>query len=101
MPTTSIDQRVKRISGLTDAEVAELQGLGVNSEEDLQFAEFVNYPPAIPLIKRRKLDVISKYLAQGNALNAMVTITEVQRIVTSPVAPVGAAPYVQPEPCLL
>ncbi len=55
-------------------------------------------PAAIPLIKCQKLDVISKYLAQGNALNAMITITEVQRIVISPAAPVGAAPFAPPAP---
>ena len=92
MPTTDIDQRVKRITGLLDAEIAELQGLGIANEQDLQFAEFVDYPEYIPLIKRRKLDVISRYLAQGNALNAMITITEIQQIVSTPVAPVGAAP---------
>ena len=91
MPTTDIDQRIKRISGISDPDVLELKNIGINTEDDLRYTEFVDYPGTIALIKRRKLDTISKYLACGNALNATITMGDVQLALNTPAAPVGAA----------
>ena len=58
MPTTNLDQRVKRISGISDQEVVTLDGVGITTEDDLRYAEFVDLPNTIPVIKRRKLNII-------------------------------------------
>lgn len=90
MPTTNLDQRLKRILNLSDDEVAEIAIVGANNEEDLKFLEFVDLPIAISLIKRRKLHVIIQYLAKGKALNATITIDQIQAVLgTVPAAPGG------------
>ena len=63
MPTTNI-------IGLTDAEVAIVQGIGGATEDDLSYTKFVDYPITIPVVKRRKLELLTQYLANGNALDA-------------------------------
>uniref|UniRef100_A0A7S3QH34 Uncharacterized protein n=1 Tax=Chaetoceros debilis TaxID=122233 RepID=A0A7S3QH34_9STRA len=83
MPTTrseSIDQRVKRISNLSQDDVGELQNTGIMNEDDLRYAEFVDLPVGIlPVIKRRKLEMIGKFLAGGGALSATITAAEIQQ----------------------
>lgn len=91
MPTTNIDQRVKRVAGLADADVGLLQADGIDNEEDMRFLQFIDFPVAIPIVKRRKLEIISKYLAAGNTLNAMITIDQVQGTLNAPAAAVGPA----------
>jgi hypothetical protein len=95
MPTTDIEQRVKRISGLSDQEIEGLTTIGIATEDDLRYAEFVDLPVIIPVIKRRKLNIISQYLAKGEALNATITIDQIQLLMNTPEAPVGAAPAYQ------
>ena len=60
MPTADVDQRVRRIIENLEMDVQELQHIGVISEEELHYAEFVYYPKAISIIKRRKLDIIKQ-----------------------------------------
>mmetsp|Transcript_3884 Transcript_3884/g.5443 ORF Transcript_3884/g.5443 Transcript_3884/m.5443 type:complete len:243 (-) Transcript_3884:143-871(-) len=82
MPTTSesIDLRVKRISNLSQDDVGELQNTGIMNEDDLRYAEFVDLPVGIlPVIKRRKLEMIGKFLAGGGALSATITAAEIQQ----------------------
>ena len=97
MPTTNIDQRVKRVADLTDDEVLEIKSIGVSTEEDLRFIKFVNIPETIPVVRRRKLEIVSRYLAAGHVLNAMITVDQVQQFVDAPAAPVGGAGRVTPE----
>ena len=40
MPTTNVNQRVKRIASLDDDDVTKLQAIGINTVEDLSFAKF-------------------------------------------------------------
>ena len=77
MPTKNIDQRVKRISGLNPNDVQELQNVGIGGEDDLRYAEFVDLPEAIAIIKRRKLYMIGTFLATGGTLNATITSAEI------------------------
>ena len=77
MPTTNIDQRVKRIYGLNPNDVQELQNVGIGGEDDLRYTEFVDLPGAIAIIKRRKLDMIGTFLATGGTLTATITSAEI------------------------
>ena len=86
MPTTDIDQRVKRIAGLSVNDVQELQNQGITSEDDLRYAEFVDLPGAIAVIKRRKLDMIGTFIAAGGTLSATTTAAEIQQGMRAPVA---------------
>ena len=60
MPTADVDQRVRRIIENLEMDVQELQHIGVISEEELHYSEFVDCPKAISIIKRRKLDIIKQ-----------------------------------------
>ncbi len=44
MSTMDLNQRVKRITGMSDAAIAELDNLGVRTEDDLRWTQFVDYP---------------------------------------------------------
>ena len=93
MPTTNIDQRVKRIISLSDAEVTAVKGIGIDTEDDLRFSQFVDFPAEIPVIKRRKLELITRYLANGNALDATITMIGIQEALNAPpAAAVGPGP---------
>ena len=84
MPTTNINQWVKRISGLTDADVAALQGSGITTDDDLSYVKFEDLVVEIGLIKRRKLDLICKFLSTRNEqLTATITIDSIQAKVES------------------
>ena len=89
IPTTNVDQRVKRMS---DQEVVTLDGIGITTKDDLRYVEFVDLANTIPVIKRRKLNIIGQYLAKGHALNANITMGEVLQTLCAPAAPGGLAP---------
>ena len=79
MPTTDINQRVKRLAGLNEEDVSTLNGLGVSTEEDLSFIHFEDLGDKIGLIKRRKLETISLFLAMRNdPLTATTTMKDMQ-----------------------
>ena len=93
MPTTNIDQRVKKIIGLTDPEVAIVQGIGVTTEDDLSYTKFVDYPNTIPAVKSRKLELLTRHLPNGNALDATIDIAGVQASMNvPPAAALGPGP---------
>ena len=99
MPTTNIDQRVKRIADLENGHVGLLQGDGITTEDDLTFISFVDLNQGIPIVKRRKIQLICQYLADGNSLTAGTTIMEIQTSVRAtqngpnpPAAAAGAVP---------
>ena len=97
MPTSDIGQRVKNIVGLTVNEVAELTGQGIQNEDDLRYIEFEDLPEAIPIVKRRKLSTIKKYLSRGSQLTATLTMQEVQESLNPMVqVPPGAQPGAHP-----
>ena len=85
---------------MTSSEVVELQQqIGITDEDDLRYAEFVDFPVIIPFIKRRKLNMIIKFLANDGSLNATITEAEIQQILkasTGIAAPVHQA--VAPDP---
>ena len=84
MPTTDIDQRVQRIIGLTDDQLAAMKNVGIMNEDDLRYSQFVDYPTTIPVIVRRKLELITRYLANGNALSASMDMLSVQTAMIAP-----------------
>ena len=85
MPTTNIGQRVARITGLSPGEVQELNTAGIVNEDDLSFISFEDVPETIPIVKRRKLELVSNYLRADNvpALTGTTTIREIQVEVTN------------------
>ena len=78
MPTADVDQRVRRIIENLEMDVQELQHIGVISEEELHYSEFVDYPKAISIIKRIKLDIIKQLLAKGVVLDTGITMAKTQ-----------------------
>ena len=102
MPTTDINQRVLQLCGLLNEEVTKLNDIGILNEEDLSFVKFEDFPSGdIALIKRRKLEAISQYLARGNALNLNITMSQIRVMVNAPtVASVDTAStnYSTPDP---
>lgn len=89
MPTTDLDQRVKRIAALSDAEVTLLTNEGIMTEDDLKVLQFADLPAAIPVVKRRKLNIIGQYLSCGYIMNGVIDIHSIQTRITP--APVGNA----------
>ena len=89
-PPTNINQRVKRIAGLTDVDVAALEGFGITTEDDLSYVKFedLGIGTGIGLIKRRKLDLLCKFLStRKDQLTATITIDSIQEKVESPIRP--------------
>ena len=85
MPTTNVNQRVKRIASLDDDDVTKLQAIGINTVEDLSFAKFEDLGDEIGLIKRRKLECISKFLAmRKDPLTGTITLEQIQAKVELP-----------------
>ncbi len=81
MPTTNLSQRVKRLANLDDAQVQLLDTEGLVVEEDLRMIEFEDIPLGIPVVKRRKLNIISQFLKGGNILNGMADMNFIQTTV--------------------
>jgi len=75
----NINSRVKRIVNLNDDDVTELNTIGIANEADLSVVNFGDLPNAVNLIKRRKLEVCSKFLRfDSNQLTNTMTFREVQ-----------------------
>ena len=98
MPTTNLSQRVKRIVNLSDRDVNDLEAMEVVTEDDLRYLEFEDLPVTLPLVKRRKLHTVCKYLGLGHQLNATIQLDEVRTVTmlgngprTAPVAPGAGA----------
>ncbi len=89
MPTTDLDQRVKRIAALSDAEVTLLTNEGIMTEDDLKVLQFADLPAAIPVVKRRKLNIIGQYLSCRYIMNGFIDLLSIQTRITP--APVGNA----------
>ena len=89
MPTTDLDQGVKRIAALIDAKVTLLTNEGIMTEDDLKVLQFADLPAAIPVVKRRKLNIIGQYLSCGYIMNGVIDIHSIQTRITP--APVGNA----------
>lgn len=79
MPTTDITGRVKSITGLSTADCTTLQGDGIATQEDLSFVRFEDLDNGISIVKRRKLELVGRYLAiDGNTLTATSTIDDIR-----------------------
>ena len=74
---------------MTDQNVTILEGLGVRTEDDLQWTEFEEYLNKISVVMRRKLDTVSRFLATGNELDATSTLNTIQLTLNPPALPVG------------
>jgi hypothetical protein len=76
----SVDNVIKSITGLTQAESDALQDQGILSQDDLSYVEFEDLPNAITIVKRRKLDLLGKYLTLGGpALTVNTDMRDVQK----------------------
>ena len=82
MSSPDIVPRVKHLAGLSDDEVNILRIAGIQNEEDLSYAEFEDFDVTISLVKRRKLNLISRYLKLGTfSLDAMKSMEEIKNVV--------------------
>ena len=70
---------------MSQNDVEELLNTGITDEDDLRYAEFTDLPGGIPVIKRRKLDMIGKFLAKGRTLSATIMVVEIQQSLNVPV----------------
>ena len=92
MPTTDITGRIKTIVGLDNADCATLQGDGIMTQDDLSFVQFEDLNAGLTIVKRRKLDLIGRYLAvEENELNATTSINDIRRSVTMREQPTAAS----------
>ena len=64
----------------------------MTSEEELRYAEFADYPKAIPEIKRRKIDITKLCLAKGGVLDSRITMAQIQENLAAPLVPDGGIP---------
>ena len=91
MPTTDIIGRVRTIVGLNNADCDLLQADGITSQEELSFVQFEDLNQGLSIVKRRKLDLIGRYLeVDVNNLGAATTIHYIRRSVNNremPTAP--------------
>ena len=89
MATTSTDlsERVKKLADLNDAQVQLLANEGIQGEDDLKVLEFVDLPATIPVVKRRKLNYISRFLGAGHVLNETMDIHFIQTTVIQATMP--------------
>ena len=79
MPTTDITGRVKTVAGLSNEDCALLQADGINTQDDLSYTQFEDLNVDISIVKRRKLELIGKYLSNAdNELSATSTIAEIR-----------------------
>ena len=78
MLTTNLDQRVKRIARLSQEDVNRLEENEIRTEEELRFVGFEDFSVLISKVKRRKLDLICRFLANGESLDATTTMEQVQ-----------------------
>ena len=79
---------IATLAGMTEEEIALAINTGVNSGSDLStlcFADITAILPAASIVKRRKLEHISKYIARGQAVTRTTTMEEVVEFVNTPV----------------
>ena len=82
MPTTNINQRVKRIANLQEAELNLLVKDGIVNEDDLGFIKFEDLNTGISIVNRRKIELVTKFLnIDGNSLAGTTTIVKVESAV--------------------
>ena len=66
-----------------------LTDIRLTSEESSSNIRFEDLSAVISLIERRKLDIIRQYIVKGYALTATIEMTELNRMVNTPVEAVG------------
>ena len=82
MPTTDITGRVKSIVGLDDEDCKLLIADGIKTQEDLLYVCFEDFDAMIPVVKRRKLELVKKYLEMdGMNLTSTITIEEIRSVI--------------------
>ena len=77
-------------------DIVEFQNVGISGEDDLRYAEFVDLPGSIAIIKRRKLDMIGTFLDTGGTFTATITSVEIQQILRVPAVRAGGAVLLPP-----
>ena len=85
--STDLSERVKKLADLNDAQVQLLANEGIQGEDDLKVLEFVDLPATIPVVKRRKLNYISRFLGAGHVLNETMDIHFIQSTVIQATMP--------------
>ena len=82
MPTTDITGHVKTIAGLDNADCGTLQWQGITTQADLSFVQFEDLDDSISVVKRRKWEMIVKYLpVEGNDLTTTAIFEAITRSV--------------------
>ena len=62
-PTPSeFENRVKTLAGLSDTDIAAFTVTETKTEDDLSWLEFDDLPDTISIVKRREIEMISKFM---------------------------------------
>ena len=79
---------IATLAGMTQDEIALAINTGINSASDLStlcYADITAILPAASIVKRRKLEHISKYIARGQAVTRTTTMEEVVEFINTPI----------------
>ena len=83
MPAASISTRIATLVNLSEEDKKALEDLDVKTEDDLSWIDFEDLPITIPIVKRRKLNIIGDFLTVGsNKLNASTTLSGIRKKVS-------------------
>eukprot|EP00957_Ditylum_brightwellii_P083008 6310660-Ditylum_brightwellii.AAC.1 len=69
-------QRVERTAGLDDTNIGLLKDDGITKEAELSFIKFVDLDTSISIVKRRKLELIMKFIAMDGRMLLPTTVME-------------------------
>jgi hypothetical protein len=98
-----MDVVIRTLSSLDAAETAALATNGVMTREDLSMITFEDITYALPdgtsVVKRRRLSLISQYLARGQTIDVATTMPEIINYLNTPPVPIfKQGPPVMPPP---
>eukprot|EP00957_Ditylum_brightwellii_P071653 5446945-Ditylum_brightwellii.AAC.1 len=88
MPTTDLNQKIKRTVGITNGDMSYLSTVAT-IEDDLRYLLFDAFPTQILLVKHCKLSIASKFLANKNNLDGVSTMSLIQESLNQPVSAMG------------
>ena len=79
----NLDGRIKTLTGLSDADVAEFKISGIVTADDLSYVYFPDLLTAVSVVKRRKFDLICQYLDEYSnfLLYATLSMEQVKKVV--------------------
>ena len=91
-----MEDTIIRIASITAEEIVLIQAAGINNGSDLSTMCFDDITVVLPnssIVKRRKLEYLSKYIARGQVVTVRTTIEEIIEFINTPVNPRPSAGF--------